>query len=62
MRTGDDVRVSTPITAASRVRNPFCLRPKSLKPSANRDDTNAGSQKCNGDDTNPAAYDDTGRS
>ena len=27
-----------------------------------RDDTNAGSQKCNGDDTNPAAYDDTGRS
>ena len=61
MRTGLLVRVSTPITVASLVRNPlFCL-PQTLKASLRRPDTPCGNQKWSGLEMSPGAYEEAGR-
>ena len=56
MRTGADVRVSTPIMAASLVRKPWLYFPNCWKPLLSRSAMNGGIQKCRGDDTSPGAY------
>lgn len=62
IRTGDDVRVSTAMSTASFVRNPWLMEPNFLKPCCSLFDTEGGSQKCNGLEISPGAYELFGRS
>lgn len=60
-RTGDDVRVSSPIRAASGVRKPRALRPNSSKPFCRRPATNGGNNRSMRPGCTPGAYDDGGK-
>ena len=62
MRTGADVRVSTPIIVASFVNNPRLYFPNSWKPLLRRSAMKEGIQKWRGEDTKPGAYEVSGRS
>ena len=55
MRTGADVRVSTPIIVASFVKNPRLYFPNSWKPLLKRSAMKRGIQKWRGEETNPGA-------
>ena len=61
MRTGDEVRVSTPIITASFVRKPRDTRSAERKPSRSRLVIKSGIQKWSGEASRPGLNDDAGR-
>ena len=60
--TGEDVRVSQPISTASLVRNPLAFLPKSINPFCSRRAIPSGRRRSTRAGCIPGAYDVAGRS